>query len=203
MGSVSIWHWLIVLAVICLPLVFAFRQAPAGPNRFGPAPGRPMGLYDAVESFFRNYVTFSGRASRSEFWYAYLFLFITTVAISLADQNGIVGSLWSLGTLLPAFAIAARRLHDINRSGWLQLLSWLPPIGFIVLLVWWCTPPRDAAANESDAQGVATPPAGLSLNQLELIERLARLKDSGAISAEEFEAEKRKLLGGPSVRASD
>nr|WP_245294869.1 SHOCT domain-containing protein [Xaviernesmea rhizosphaerae] len=50
---------------------------------------------------------------------------------------------------------------------------------------------------------MATPPAGLSLNQLELIERLARLKDSGAISAEEFEAEKRKLLGGPSVRASD
>ncbi|TIT36349.1 MAG: DUF805 domain-containing protein [Mesorhizobium sp.] len=140
MGSFSIWHWLIVLVLIGLPLVFVLRSAPAGSNRFGDIPP-PMNFTEAISSFFGSYVTFSGRASRSEFWHSYLFIFIVSVVAVIADavvNNEIISSLWNLAVLLPTLAMTTRRLHDINRSGWHQLLAVLFPIGTIALIVWYC-----------------------------------------------------------------
>ena len=140
MGSFSIWHWLILLVFIGLPLVFVLRAPPAGSNRFGDIPS-PMNFTEAISSFFQNYVNFSGRASRSEFWYSYLFLIIVAVIASVIDlvvDNEIISSLWNLAVLLPTLAMTTRRLHDINRSGWLQLLAGLFPIGTIALIVWYC-----------------------------------------------------------------
>ena len=140
MGSFSIWHWLIVLVLIGLPLVFVLRAAPAGANRFGEMPP-PMNFSEAISSFFRNYVNFSGRASRSEFWYSYLFLFIVGVILVIVDavvKNEIISSIWNLAALLPTLAMTTRRLHDINRSGWHQLLVGLFPIGTIALIIWYC-----------------------------------------------------------------
>jgi len=96
---------------------------------------------EAISSFFQNYVNFSGRASRSEFWYSYLFLIIVAVIASVIDlvvNNEIISSLWNLAVLLPTLAMTTRRLHDINRSGWLQLLVALFPIGTIAVIVWYC-----------------------------------------------------------------
>ena len=140
MGSFSIWHWLIVLILIGLPLVFVLRAAPAGANRFGEMPPS-MNFGEAVSSFFRNYVNFSGRASRSEFWYSYLFIFIVGIVLVIVDaivKNEIISSIWNLAILLPTLAMTARRLHDINRSGWHQLLAGLFPIGPIALIIWYC-----------------------------------------------------------------
>ena len=140
MGSFSIWHWLIVLVLIGLPLIFVLRAPPAGSNRFGDMPP-PMNFMEAISSFFQNYVNFSGRASRSEFWYSYLFLIIVAVIASVIDlvvNNEIISSLWNLAVLLPTLAMTTRRLHDINRSGWHQLLAGLFPIGTIALIVWYC-----------------------------------------------------------------
>ena len=140
MGSFSIWHWLIVLIFIGLPLVFVLRAPPAGANRFGDTPPT-ISFGEAISSFFRNYVTFSGRASRSEFWYSYLFIIIVAVLTGIVDilvGNEAVSSLWNLAVLLPTLAMTARRLHDINRSGWLQLLAPLFPIGTIALIIWYC-----------------------------------------------------------------
>jgi uncharacterized membrane protein YhaH (DUF805 family) len=140
MGSFSVWHWLIVLVVLGLPLIFILRAPPAGSNRFGDIPP-PMGFTEAISSFFQKYVTFSGRASRSEFWFAYLFVFIVSVVASVVDlvvRNEIVSSLWNLAVLLPSLAMSSRRLHDINRSGWLQLLALCFPIGTIAVIVWYC-----------------------------------------------------------------
>jgi len=140
MGSFSAWHWLIVLILIGLPLVFILRAAPAGANRFGEMPPS-MNFGEAVSSFFRNYVNFSGRASRSEFWYSYLFIFIVGVVLVIVDaivKNEIISSIWNLAILLPTLAMTARRLHDINRSGWYQLLAALFPIGTIALIIWYC-----------------------------------------------------------------
>lgn len=108
-----------------------------------------MTLTDAITSGFSNYVTFSGRARRAEFWYWALFLFIMNIALSFgevmmfAPQVGTYGpltGLFSLGTFLPSLAIAVRRLHDRDRSGWWYLLVFLPLIGWIVLLIWFCLP---------------------------------------------------------------
>lgn len=100
-----------------------------------------MNLSEAASSFFRNYVNFSGRASRSELWYSYLFIFIVSVIAVIADaivSNEIISSLWNLAVFLPTLAMTARRLHDINRSGWHQLLAPLFPIGTIALIIWYC-----------------------------------------------------------------
>ncbi|ANL28407.1 hypothetical protein AMC90_CH02599 [Rhizobium phaseoli] len=137
MGSFSLFHWLIVLILFGVPLFFVFRKPLVGPNRFG---GRPqaMGFGQAIGSYFKNYVNFSGRASRSEFWYSVLFVFLVAIALLVVDRSETLSRIWSLATFLPWIAVAARRLHDINRSGWWQLLGLLPLVGSVVVLVWYC-----------------------------------------------------------------
>ena len=121
-----------------------------------------MTFIDAVRSGFSNYVTFSGRARRSEFWFWFLFAIIAGVVAAVLDsmlfpammdvqtemgdgvasfsaQGGPISALVSLGLFLPGLAVAVRRLHDVDRSGWWFLLAFIPLIGIIVLIVWWCT----------------------------------------------------------------
>jgi uncharacterized membrane protein YhaH (DUF805 family) len=45
----------------------------------------------------------------------------------------------SLGTIIPFLAVGARRLHDIDRAGWWQLIQAVPLIGSIVLIIWWAS----------------------------------------------------------------
>ena len=102
-----------------------------------------MTFSEAISSGFRNYVGFSGRASRSEFWYWILFTVLVSIALSIIDfgvlsGNSVLSSLWSLATFLPSLAIGVRRLHDGDRTGWWWLIVIIPLIGIIVLIVFWC-----------------------------------------------------------------
>jgi uncharacterized membrane protein YhaH (DUF805 family) len=102
-----------------------------------------MTFTEAIKSGFSNYVNFTGRAARSEFWYWALFTFIVSLVIDALDYafgsgQGLLGELWGLATLLPSLALGARRLHDTDRSGFWLFLWFLPVIGWIVLIVWWC-----------------------------------------------------------------
>jgi uncharacterized membrane protein YhaH (DUF805 family) len=100
-----------------------------------------MTFTEAIKSGFSNYVNFTGRAVRSEFWYWTLFSFLVSIVAGLIDYGiggNIVSELWGLATLLPGLAVAARRLHDTDRSGFWLFLLLLPLIGIIVLIVWWC-----------------------------------------------------------------
>jgi uncharacterized membrane protein YhaH (DUF805 family) len=93
----------------------------------------------------RKYAQFEGRAHRTEFW---LFVLVN-VAISLAlgildailgtrgDFGGLLQGVYGLAVLIPSLAVGARRLHDIGRSGWWQLLLLIPLVGLIILIVWW------------------------------------------------------------------
>lgn len=82
------------------------------------------------------YVTFSGRARRSEYWFFYLFWLIVYIALSTVSE-GLAG-LFSLATLLPNISVGVRRLHDLDKSGWWLLLGIIPIIGWIVLIIWFC-----------------------------------------------------------------
>ena len=98
-----------------------------------PYPGCPP--IQAVERFFRNYATFSGRASRSEFWWPTLMMgIVETVlgALAAASDIGIVGTMQgvlSLALLVPSLAVGVRRLHDINLNG-----AWLIPFAGLTVL---------------------------------------------------------------------
>ena len=100
-----------------------------------------MGFADAIKSGFNKYVTFSGRAPRSEYWFWTLFTIIASIVAGIIDAViglGFVGTLVSLGLFLPSLAVAVRRLHDIDRTGWWVLIAFTI-IGIILLIVWDCT----------------------------------------------------------------
>ena len=93
-----------------------------------------------------NYTNFSGRASRSEYWYfvlAYYILYIVLVVLGNAVSDGVglaLGSLLGLGLLLPSLAVAVRRLHDTSHSGWWLFIVLIPLIGGLWLLYLMCVP---------------------------------------------------------------
>lgn len=94
-----------------------------------------MNFADAIRICFTKYVDFNGRAKRPEFWWWALFVFLASL---VAQWIGYLPSLVvSLGTLLPSIAVGARRLHDIDKSGWWQLVGLIPFIGWIIM-IWWC-----------------------------------------------------------------
>ena len=107
-----------------------------------------MSFGAAISSFFAKYVTFSGRARRSEFWFAVLFTSLVSIAISIVfpgstihmdgfdiEQASPASQLWSLATLLPSLALTWRRLHDIGRKGTYFFFIFIPIAGAIMLLI--------------------------------------------------------------------
>lgn len=93
-----------------------------------------MDFQESVKTCFTKYADFNGRASRPEFWWFYLFTIICTVV--LGAISNIISTLFSFAIVLPTFAVTARRLHDINKSGWFQLWWMLGFfIGFIIIAV--------------------------------------------------------------------
>jgi len=103
-----------------------------------------MTFQESIQTCFRKYLDFNGRASRSEYWW--FALFIIAVSIVLSYVSGILSTLFSLGTLIPSITAAARRLHDTQRSGWWQLIALVPVLGWIVLIVFLAQPPKEGSS---------------------------------------------------------
>jgi uncharacterized membrane protein YhaH (DUF805 family) len=123
--------------------------------------GAPIGA--AAKRFFKKYATFSGRASRSEYWWWTLFNVIISVVLNIlslalggmgvgqfgteslpagAAAINVVGGLWAIATFIPTLALAWRRLHDTSRSGAWYLLILIPLVGTIILIVWFAGPSK-------------------------------------------------------------
>lgn len=113
-----------------------------------------MTFTDSIRHCFTQYASFSGRASRSEYWWFMLFLLLASAACGIVSDK--LSAVFSLATLVPAIAVAARRLHDTDKSGWMQLIGLIPIVGWILVIVWLCQvgkepnrfgpPPPDAPA---------------------------------------------------------
>lgn len=129
------------------------------------APLHGASLGDAARRFFKKYATFTGRASRSEYWkwsivaaLAGLVINIVTYGLGAAgatqDAAGrlhlgpgaLIGyalaGLWTVAVLVPTLALTVRRLHDTNRSGWMYLLALIPIVGGIVVFIFMLLPSR-------------------------------------------------------------
>jgi uncharacterized membrane protein YhaH (DUF805 family) len=147
-----------------------YQPAPAGPPLLSaPYYRAPFGV--AIARFWQKYATFSGRASRSEYWWWYLAYVVFSYALqtilniafgsaAIASvsaggtpvfgpgyyvENGIIYAI-SLAVLVPSLAIFWRRLHDTNRSGLYFFLFLIPLVGLIILIVFLASAPNPAGA---------------------------------------------------------
>jgi len=117
-----------------------------------------IGFGAAIKRFFAKYATFSGRASRGEYWWVVLFNFVVyVVLLALSGASGALGAsengsmsplatvissifgLYYLTAIVPSLALAWRRLHDTGHSGWNYLFSLIPLVGPIILIVFFAS----------------------------------------------------------------
>lgn len=104
-----------------------------------------------------NYANFNGRAARPEFWYFMLACVIVGFVLGMFNMN-MLALLFNLAVLLPSLAVGARRLHDIGKSGWLQLVGLIPLLGWILLIYWFVQPsggPNEYGEGPATAADVA------------------------------------------------
>lgn len=102
-----------------------------------------MNSFNYYLDVLKKYAVFSGRASRAEYWYFVLFNVFISLALWLIDSFlfsdivsqiglGLLGGLYAIGVFIPSLAVAVRRLHDTNRSGWWTLISLIPVSGLLI-----------------------------------------------------------------------
>jgi len=111
---------------------------------FAARPEHAMSFMDSIENVFRNFVNFSSRASRSEYWWFQLFFLVALATADFIDvmmgdlaevSYNFFGTIVFLGLIIPNLAVTVRRLHDLGYSGWFILLVFIPCLGSIIGLV--------------------------------------------------------------------
>ncbi len=119
----------------------------------------------------KKYTVFEGRAGRKEFWMFTLVNLTIILALNLIEGvfgisshfgMGILGGIYSLAVLLPSIAVAVRRLHDTDKSGWWMLIYLIPMIGMLVILFFMILESQEGSnrfgANPKEAQNPVTEP---------------------------------------------
>lgn len=100
-----------------------------------------------LDTLKHRYADFSGRASRSEYWYFVLFSMLSFFALMMVSMPlsfigssdfpilsiGVLG-LFGLGIFIPSIAVTIRRLHDVGHSGWWYLLSLIPLLSIVIFI---------------------------------------------------------------------
>lgn len=131
------------------PPVPAYAPAPTAstPSWVALPVASPVDFADAIARFFRFYAEFRGTASRSEYWYAFLFGFLISIPLAIVDAVATAGALgWiaSVALLIPGLAVMVRRLRDAGFHWAMLFLLFIPLVGPIVVIVLLCQPGRRA-----------------------------------------------------------
>lgn len=125
-----------------------------------PANGK-VGFGQAIKLFFTNYVNFTGRASRSEYWFGFLFQFLVTLLTCWIPYFSYVVL---LALVIPNLSLSIRRLHDIGKAWPWLLMGLIPFAGYIILIVYYC---KDSDGNNqwgSGSTGFNQAPSGVAQN---------------------------------------
>ena len=95
----------------------------------------------------KKYFCFEGRAGQKEFWMWVLAAFVISAILGIIPKVGsILSGIFCLAVLLPSLGVTARRLHDLGKSGWFQLLVLIPVVGGLIVLIL-CIPEGSKEAN--------------------------------------------------------
>lgn len=110
-----------------------------------PMPQRPyIGFGEAIQICLNKYADFKGRASRAEYWWFILFMFIVGCFRGILNRFGMVGQIISglvgLAFIVPQLAVCWRRMHDIGKGGGWWFICFIPVVGWILWIVWCCQP---------------------------------------------------------------
>jgi uncharacterized membrane protein YhaH (DUF805 family) len=129
------------------------QPAVVGGGMGGGRPAQMMGFIDSVKSvLMNNFANFEGRASRSEYWWFYLFTFLVSFPLGFIDGFMLVimdvpidsllwvlspmMTLFQLAIFIPSLAVMVRRFHDLGKSGWWVFILLIPCVGIILYIVW-------------------------------------------------------------------
>lgn len=163
----------------------------------------------AYTDAMRRYFTFSGRSSKSQFWYYHLVvLAIAFIGILIdavvTDGQPLFAAVAIMAHYIPSLAIIVRRLHDSDKSGWLVLLCLIPLVGVIAFIAFGCMPatpganrfgPATATGAHSATAAQTAVSGTVTASAVDRLEKLAALKSSGAIDDAEFARMKSEILG--------
>ena len=165
-------------------------------NNYG-EPSADLDFGQSISTCLKKYAVFEGRASRSEFWpYFFVYMFgslildVTTEATQMPILV-IVTLIVSLGGMLPMISVGCRRMHDINKSGWFQMIP-------IYNLILWAQEPTEGSTNirTSRSSNLSQPKSTRSSNNdlIDELEELEELYKDGTLSEAQFKKAKNKLL---------
>ncbi len=115
-----------------------------------------MTLQEAFVTCMKKYAIFTGRASRSEYWWFVVCQIL--IALGLATVSRELSSLSTIVFLLPSLAVGARRLHDIGKSGWWMCITLIPIIGAFIF-IYWCAQEGQSGPNAYDTVEVTKTPS--------------------------------------------
>ena len=154
-----------------------------------------VGFGEALGVCFKKYFVFEGRAKESEFWYFFLFQLIgSLLTYAILPVLYIV---FQLVIFFPYLAVGCRRLHDINKSGFWQLIS-LTGIGLILLIIWWATDGttqvKSSNTDKSRTPNITKKTKSKRSDLTDELEDLQELYEEGTLSEEQFKKAKNKLL---------
>jgi len=165
-------------------------------NNFGEG-SEPMNFGESISTCLKKYFIFDGRASKSEFWYFFLVYTVGSFVLGeiatsiMSPALLIVSGLITFGTIIPFAAVGCRRLHDINKSGWWQLIP-------IYNLILWAQESSEGSTNTRSTQSsnFSEPTQNRSVNNdlTDELEELEELYKDGTLSEAQFKKAKNKLL---------
>ena len=118
-----------------------------------------MDFKQSVTTCLRKYADFSGRAGRPEFWWFALFCLALSLVVQLILGDWIA-MLVNLALLLPSLAVGARRLHDMGKTGWLQLVWLIPLVGWAVM-IYFLVQPTEGPNQYGEGPALPDAPAAL------------------------------------------
>ena len=162
-------------------------------NNYGPTP-RSMDFGESIGTCLRKYFVFDGRASKSEFWYFFLVYTVGSILPKFVAETTmsplllILSAIVTFGTIVPMISVGCRRMHDINKSGWWQLVP-------IYNLILWAQDSSEGFS-QSRSSNFSENSRSVSRNNdfTDELEELEELYKDGTLSEAQFKKAKNKLL---------